>query len=420
MEAQPSIAVNPGNSENIAVVWMEDWADSLVVGVTYDGGRSWTKSVPPGVSHCTGAARYNSAVNPHLAFSSDGATLYLSTFNLDSNNPVSRVIVSTSRDGGSTWEAPVVIDEPAFGERFLDWSWVVGDPTNPDVAYASWMSFDPSFSRGVMLISRTTDRGATWSSPTEMGITPPGYWRGPPRIVVLADGTLVNMFFQLPACHPFTHVPPCRFENLTLMSSRSTDRGNTWSAPVTIDVIPGNKLEGDLRRIEGVVQAQLPALDAGGTIHYAWTEIAEDGSSIAYLIRSSDGGRSWSERRVLFSSGSAMMNPNLTVTENGSIGLLFYDDRNDKAGDDGTSIDAWLATSSDGGSQWKQTHLGGPFDAGAIPGPPEYPDNPADDIGEYQGIAAIPGDGIALAFTMASPVSTVGPTDIFFARVKTK
>lgn len=38
-------------------------------------------------------------------------------------------------------------------------------------------------------------------------------------------------------------------------------------------------------------------------------------------------------------------------------------------------------------------------------------------VGEYQGLAALPGRGFAAIFTMAAPLAKNGPTDIFFARI---
>jgi hypothetical protein len=38
-------------------------------------------------------------------------------------------------------------------------------------------------------------------------------------------------------------------------------------------------------------------------------------------------------------------------------------------------------------------------------------------VGEYQGLAALPGRGFAAIFTMAAPQAKNGPTDFFFARI---
>jgi hypothetical protein len=38
-------------------------------------------------------------------------------------------------------------------------------------------------------------------------------------------------------------------------------------------------------------------------------------------------------------------------------------------------------------------------------------------VGEYQGLAALPGRGFAAIFTLAAPQARNGPTDIFFARI---
>src|SRR5688572_26528263 len=54
-ENDPQLAVNPRDAKHLAAAWTQDWADATVVGVTRDGGESWTKVIPPGSTHCNGA-----------------------------------------------------------------------------------------------------------------------------------------------------------------------------------------------------------------------------------------------------------------------------------------------------------------------------------------------------------------------------
>jgi hypothetical protein len=69
--------------------------------------------------------------------------------------------------------------------------------------------------------------------------------------------------------------------------------------------------------------------------------------------------------------------------------------------------DVWFAHSADGNA-WTQAHVAGPFD---------FRSAPFGRLGEYQGLAALRGRGIAAIFTMAAPQAKNGPTDIFFARI---
>src|SRR4051812_16128011 len=42
-EYQPSLAVSPGGAHRIAGAWAQDFDDAVVVGVSDDGGATWTR-----------------------------------------------------------------------------------------------------------------------------------------------------------------------------------------------------------------------------------------------------------------------------------------------------------------------------------------------------------------------------------------
>jgi hypothetical protein len=80
-------------------------------------------------------------------------------------------------------------------------------------------------------------------------------------------------------------------------------------------------------------------------------------------------------------------------------------------GDAALTADVWFAHSQDRGRSWRQTHVAGPTNLRTAPLPAH------NFVGEYQGLAALPGRGFAATFTMAAPQARNGPTDIFFARI---
>ncbi|MGH2691300.1 MAG: sialidase family protein [Actinomycetota bacterium] len=422
MEQETMLAVNPANPQNRAVAWIQDWSDAIVVAVTTDGGDSWRKVVPPSLNWCSGGGGFDSAINPHLAFAPDG-TLYLTSLLQDSHHPTKAVVVARSTDGGVTWSAPTILEE-AGPPVFLDWSWVVADPTRPATVYASWLAIDFEFGVGLdgqpymrvtsirMRFSRTVDGGRTWSTPRDI-TSAAGRYRGPSRLVVHPDGTLVNLFGDGPSCDPF---PSC-IKDVTLMASRSTDLGDTWSAPVPVAAtgFPPGYVDSDIDRLDAP-QADFPALAPDGTIHYAWSEIAPDRSSTVYLTSSRDAGRTWSDPKGIIASPVPIMNPNLAVAADGTVGLLYYDFRNDDADDDEATTDVWLATGSNARTRhWTDTHVAGPFDARTIPYDERDPFM-REDTGSYQGIVGTE-EGFAAAFTVARPLALAGPMDVFYAEI---
>jgi hypothetical protein len=129
------------------------------------------------------------------------------------------------------------------------------------------------------------------------------------------------------------------------------------------------------------------------------------------VARSRDGGASWT-RVSSPGVGAYAFEPAIAVDAHGTVGITWYDLRNDQPGDGALTADVWFASSRDDGSSWQQTHVAGPTDlrTGALPR--------QNHVGEYQGLAPIRGHGFAAMFTLAAPVATDGPTDIFFAQIK--
>jgi hypothetical protein len=49
--------------------------------------------------------------------------------------------------------------------------------------------------------------------------------------------------------------------------------------------------------------------------------------------------------------------PAVAVDSPGTVGLTWYDLRNDRPGDSALTTDVWFAHSDDGGASWRQTHV---------------------------------------------------------------
>jgi hypothetical protein len=102
--------------------------------------------------------------------------------------------------------------------------------------------------------------------------------------------------------------------------------------------------------------------------------------------------------------------PAIAVDKHGTVGVIWYDLRNDRPGDAALTADVWLAHSHNRGTSWRQTHVAGPTDLRTAPLPQH------NYVGEYQGLAGLR-RGFAAAFTLPAPQAKDGPTDIFFARI---
>ena len=128
------------------------------------------------------------------------------------------------------------------------------------------------------------------------------------------------------------------------------------------------------------------------------------------MAQSRDGGLTWSNAPLPGVSAYAF-EPTIAVDSHGTVGVTWYDLRNDVLGDTALTADVWFAHSHNRGGSWQQTHVAGPTDLRTAPLPA------ANYVGEYQGLAALRGRGFAAVFTLPAPQAKDGPTDIFFARI---
>lgn len=115
-EAEPAIAVNPRNRNNVVSTFQVDLslgAAALGYATSHDGGKSWRTGYLPGTRARHGT--FDAAADAGVTFGPDGtvyATGDLDNFGLGASVP-SEIAIWVSRDGGKTWSQPV----PVFAQR---------------------------------------------------------------------------------------------------------------------------------------------------------------------------------------------------------------------------------------------------------------------------------------------------------------
>jgi hypothetical protein len=152
-EVEPYVAVDPTNPKHLVASFQQDrWNDGGANGLTNvvstNGGQSWRlASTQPAFSICEGAAPgsagyFDRATDPWVSFSSDGKIVYSISDSFNANGPAfggaSSIIVSRSTDGGRTWQAPATARLDTSTTVLNDKESVTGDPVNPTTAYAVW------------------------------------------------------------------------------------------------------------------------------------------------------------------------------------------------------------------------------------------------------------------------------------------
>jgi hypothetical protein len=413
-EVEPSLIVNPVNPTNIVGAWQQDrWSSGgsqgLLIGSSFDGGHTWAIT-SAAFSRCTGGTAANGgdferASDPWLAVSPDGTMYALSlSFTGDVLQPGSSsgMLVSRSADGGMTW-GPVSTLIRDGAQFFNDKGSITADSTDSSHVYAVWDRLSTA-NDGPAWFARTVDSGSTWEAARPIFDPGAGGQTLGNLIVVLPNGTLVNVFIEIDS-------PPGGATSTNIRAIRSSDHGDTWGGPVTI---------AESRSI-GAIDPQTGApvrdgsdlfsvaADRSGTLYVVWQDSrfsvgAHDGIA---LSRSSDGGLTWSAPvRVNGQPGVAAFTPTVHVRDDGVIGVTYYDFRSDTSNAATLLTDYWLATSTDGVS-FTESHLSGPFDLDFAPN--------ADGLfmGDYQALASVGSDFVP--FFVQTNASAANRTDVFIA-----
>ena len=412
-EVEPMVALNPRNANNVVGVWQQDrWstggAKGLLTGVSLDGGRTWSQHMAA-FSHCTGGnaangGDYSRASDPWITFAPDG-TVYQSSlsFNGDvlASGSSSAILVSRSTDGGATWSNPITVIRD--GQNFFnDKDSITADSTDSRLVYALWGRLDNA-NRGPTYFSRTTDGGITWE--VARSIYDPGANSQTinNQVVVLPDGALVDFFTQL-------NTPPNAPATATLAIIRSPDKGVTWSSPIVISPAQARGTfdpETHAHIRDGATLGSI-AVGPHGELAAVWQDSRFSGGArdgVAFS-RSLDGGLTWTTAaRVNSVANVPAFVPAVAIRADGTYGVSYYDFRNNTADASTLLTDYWLARSTDG-ITWLESHITGPFDLAIAPSSGGL------FLGDYQALTSI--GTVFLPFYVQTNTGNLGNrTDVF-------
>jgi hypothetical protein len=365
-EVEPFVDANPLNARNLVAVWQQDrWsnggANGLLTGVSENGGRTWTRPTPPTFTRCQGGTPanggdYERASDPWVSLAPNGDAYQIS-LSINDSDTTSAVLVSKSENNGRTWGPVTTLIKDTDPQFFNDKESITADPTDSRFAYAVWDRLDqvpndpnaPFF--GPATFSRTTDGGHTWEKPKIIFDPGPNSQTIGNQIVVLPDGTLIDEFDFIDQGLPQVAI------------IRSTDKGETWSEPIVIDLMLGTALFGN-----GVVDPSdghpvrtgdiLPdiAVDprpGTSNLYIVWqdarfTQLERDQ---IVLASSNDGGLTWTDaKRVSENRATQAFTGSVHVRANGDVAVNYYDFTNDDPSGGTLDTDYWATGSRNGGA----------------------------------------------------------------------
>jgi hypothetical protein len=298
---EPRLAVDPTNPNHLVGAWQQNrWnnggSQGIVAGVSFDAGNTWTQVVLPGLTKNSGGS-FDRASDPWVSFGPTGA-LYVSSLLLDHNSAgvttESGIAVSKSTNGGLSWSQPTLLIDTKSTATFNDKESITADPSNANFVYVIWDQPNVNFP------SSGPAAQTFFSRSTDGGQT----WSAPQVIFQSpgVDTSLAHQVFVLPNGTLVDAFQELHFSNgvfYLLDVLHSTDGGLTWSTPITaVQETPSFFLPDPLNGLFVRAGNTVPdfALDRNsGNLYAVWLNRFNNSqyTSIAFAM-SSDGGFTWS------------------------------------------------------------------------------------------------------------------------------
>jgi hypothetical protein len=376
----PVIAVDPRNDRIVALAEADALSGKCAVYVSTNAGLSWRAAAAPAVP----AEWPNCAFIPFgpvvdVAFGPDG-TLFYAFSGFSPTTKQSRVFLARSGDLGSTWDtAPVPWIAPNLdrGEAGVDSvPSIAVDPNNPKRVSVGWGSNWATYTLNAnvlqgklyywdvverVYVATSNDGGRTFADPVNVGdglkLTPTVEGVKPPPQVVAGNAGEIFAIFGEYARGGSRDVREGNAPPAHIYLATSRDGGRTYDkATVFTGPTPTGTSDWTWVPRMGIDRRN-------GNLYAVWENMSASGDPVQIsAIRSTDGGRTWSEpARINDAEWARKWNypelyPSLSVAPNGRVDVAWYDWRNDagQTTDAKKNVfqDVYYTSSVDGGLTW--------------------------------------------------------------------
>jgi hypothetical protein len=347
-QAEPHIARATTNEDFLIGVFQEGrfasggGAVDCGYSVSHDGGLTWTRALIPQLTMTSGG-RYFRATDPVVAFDLNN-NVYLETLvATDAQFINGAVVLSKSTDGGATFASPVVAYRPGSNTVFPDKEWIAintfAGTATAGRLLVTFSLFNNVNSNGAPITRVYSDNGgATWSSASTISTETTLQGSQP---LYLPNGNCVVVYWNFGT----NQQPGERLEAVI-----STNGGTTFAVPVLVSFAS----EYNERSIR--TGSFLPAAAADRTTQniYVAYQTSLGGNPRIAFTKSINGGANWSAPIAISDNpaGLGVFNPAINVSSDGrTVTVAFYDHRNNPGSN--VLVDLYLAQSFDGGATWQ-------------------------------------------------------------------
>jgi photosystem II stability/assembly factor-like uncharacterized protein len=258
-------------------------------------------------------------------------SIYDQFIGFDSSAGISEINISSLQLNGGVsnfqlldiyYEAPAIA-EPTWTQQRLTHN--PGHSYIPSIAidssdniYVVWADNTPG--KYEIYFKKSTDGGSTW---TQQRLTRNSGWPSIPSIAIDSLGVIYVVWDDGSS------------GNFEIYLKKSTDGGSTW----TQQRLTGNS---------GSSGGPSIAMDSSDNVYVVWMD-ETPGNWEIYLMKSTDGGSTWTQQRLTQTSGDSLV-PKVAMDSSDNIYVVWIDETRG-------NWEIYLKKSTDGGSTWTQQRL---------------------------------------------------------------
>ena len=356
------VAVNPANSSQVATGG-NDYNCATLQGfyASGNGGASFHHK-------CLAIANssYTGGGDPVVAYDHTNNLFVGGIDCLTASCASTVIVIAKSTNNGVSFAAPIVAVNPLFPGGLADKPWLAIDTNTGsphlNTLYISTTQFDTN-SNSSIAMSHSANGGTTWSPPVALDSlqTFPSVDQFS-DIAIGKDGTVYVTWLRCTS-----NGSGCGDTSASMMFSKSSDGGNTWTAPsliTTVLLAPNfcgaffGCLPNSFERVSNV-----PVIGVdNSTTHAGYLYVAMysyhtiTSQMLVQVVHSTNGGSIWSAPVAVAPSTATgdEFFPWLSVSSTGLVGVSWLDRRNDPSN---LSYMTYAATSTPGGTSFSSNNF---------------------------------------------------------------